>query len=277
MGTATYFSPEQAEGIGVDARSDIYSLGVVLFEMLTGRPPFLGDTPVAVASKHVRDTPPTAARAQPDVPVELEAVVMKAMAKSPDQRYRPPRTSAPTSSASSRAGRSWPARQRRRRRHRGHGRRWSRPGHGDRRAPHRGLPSCRAAAPGDGPSAPGRLGLAGAAGRCSWSPWRSSPISCVSTLHRAGSRCPTWSASRWPRPSRCCTAKGLVVGTDHRHGPTTATAGTVLSTDPAAGTNVSKKAVVNLVVSAGEAQVKVPSVGRRRPRERRGDAHERAA
>jgi len=87
MGTATYFSPEQAEGIGVDARSDIYSLGVVLFEMVTSRPPFLGDTPVAVASKHVRDQPPLPRDLTPNVPVALEAVIMKAMAKSPDDRY----------------------------------------------------------------------------------------------------------------------------------------------------------------------------------------------
>ena len=88
MGTATYFSPEQAEGMGVDARSDIYSLGVVLFEMVTGRPPFLGDTPVAVASKHVRDHPPAPRELNPAVPPTFEAVILKAMAKDPAFRYQ---------------------------------------------------------------------------------------------------------------------------------------------------------------------------------------------
>ena len=87
MGTAAYFSPEQAEGKGVDSRSDIYSLGVVLYEMSVGRPPFTGDSPVAVASKHVRDTPVLPREANPAVPAALEAVVMKAMAKNPDDRY----------------------------------------------------------------------------------------------------------------------------------------------------------------------------------------------
>jgi serine/threonine-protein kinase len=87
MGTATYFSPEQAEGLGVDARSDIYSLGVVLFEMVTGRPPFLGETPVAIASKHVREHPPMPREVNPAVPVDLEAVIMKCMAKNPEHRY----------------------------------------------------------------------------------------------------------------------------------------------------------------------------------------------
>ena len=87
MGTAAYFSPEQAEGKGVDARSDIYSLGVVLYEMAVGRPPFSGDSPVAVASKHVRDMPVLPRQANPAVPAALEAVVMKAMAKNPDDRY----------------------------------------------------------------------------------------------------------------------------------------------------------------------------------------------
>ena len=87
MGTAAYFSPEQAEGKGVDARSDIYSLGVVLYEMAVGRPPFTGDSPVAVASKHVRDQPVLPRVANPAVPAALEAVIMKAMAKDPADRY----------------------------------------------------------------------------------------------------------------------------------------------------------------------------------------------
>jgi serine/threonine-protein kinase len=87
MGTAAYFSPEQAEGKGVDSRSDIYSLGVVLYEMAVGRPPFTGDSPVAVASKHVRDQPVLPREANPAVPPALEAVIMKAMAKDPDDRY----------------------------------------------------------------------------------------------------------------------------------------------------------------------------------------------
>jgi beta-lactam-binding protein with PASTA domain/tRNA A-37 threonylcarbamoyl transferase component Bud32 len=87
MGTATYFSPEQAEGIGVDARSDIYSLGVVMFEMATGRPPFLGETPVAVASKHVRDHPPAPRELNPAIPTTFEAIILKSMAKDPAHRY----------------------------------------------------------------------------------------------------------------------------------------------------------------------------------------------
>ncbi len=88
MGTATYFSPEQAQGYGVDGRSDIYSLGVVLYEMATGRPPFVGETPVAVASKHVRESPRAPRELNPGIPLALEAVIARAMAKEPEQRYQ---------------------------------------------------------------------------------------------------------------------------------------------------------------------------------------------
>ncbi len=88
MGTATYFSPEQAEGSPVDGRSDVYSLGVVLYEMLVGRPPFIGDTPVAVSSQHVHGTVPPMSEFSDSVPRDLEAIVMEALSKSPAQRYQ---------------------------------------------------------------------------------------------------------------------------------------------------------------------------------------------
>ncbi|MFN2388255.1 MAG: Stk1 family PASTA domain-containing Ser/Thr kinase [Actinomycetota bacterium] len=87
IGTAAYLSPEQAQGGAIDARSDVYSLGIVLYEMLTGAPPFTGDSPLSVAYKHVRETAPAASQANPDVPQALDAIVMKALAKNPDNRY----------------------------------------------------------------------------------------------------------------------------------------------------------------------------------------------
>src|SRR5256885_6448995 len=88
IGTAQYLSPEQARGERVDARSDIYSTGCVLYELLTGRPPFQGDSPVAIAYQHVREDPVPPSRVDPDVPPWADAIVLKAMAKSPADRYQ---------------------------------------------------------------------------------------------------------------------------------------------------------------------------------------------
>ena len=88
IGTAQYLSPEQARGENVDARSDVYSTGVLLFELITGSPPFTGDSPVAVAYQHVRENAPPPSSLNPDVPPELDAIVLKAMAKNPANRYQ---------------------------------------------------------------------------------------------------------------------------------------------------------------------------------------------
>ncbi|UXA18181.1 Stk1 family PASTA domain-containing Ser/Thr kinase [Mycobacterium sp. SMC-4] len=88
IGTAQYLSPEQARGVKVDARSDVYSLGCVLYEVLTGQPPFVGDSPVAVAYQHVREDPVPPSQRHSDISPELDAVVLKALAKNPDNRYQ---------------------------------------------------------------------------------------------------------------------------------------------------------------------------------------------
>ncbi len=87
MGTATYFSPEQAQGLATDQRTDVYSLGIVLYEMVTGHPPFVGETPVAIAYKHVKEEPVPPRELEPTVPEDFEAIVLAAIEKDRDDRY----------------------------------------------------------------------------------------------------------------------------------------------------------------------------------------------
>ena len=88
IGTAQYLSPEQAKGAPVTPASDIYSVGVVLYEMLTGKVPFTGDTPLEIAMKHLSTTPEPPSELRPDVPHELDSIVLRALAKSPADRYQ---------------------------------------------------------------------------------------------------------------------------------------------------------------------------------------------
>jgi serine/threonine-protein kinase len=88
IGTATYFSPEQAQGLNADGRSDIYALGVVMYELLTGVPPFVGESPVSVAYQHVREFAPPPSDLNPNIPDALDAIVMRCLEKDPRRRYQ---------------------------------------------------------------------------------------------------------------------------------------------------------------------------------------------
>jgi eukaryotic-like serine/threonine-protein kinase len=88
IGTAQYLSPEQARGAPVDQTSDLYSVGVVLYEMLTGQVPFTGDTPLEIAMKHLSEVPKPPSELRPDVPHDLDSVVLRALAKEPGERYQ---------------------------------------------------------------------------------------------------------------------------------------------------------------------------------------------
>ena len=112
MGTATYFSPEQAQGAQPDPRSDLYSLGIVMYEMAAGRPPFGGDNPVSIAYKQVHDYPTPLNQVVLDIPRPYEAIIAKLLTKDPAVRYSSPTRFAKTSAASATASALW---------------RWSRP------------------------------------------------------------------------------------------------------------------------------------------------------
>ena len=87
MGTAQYLSPEQARGAPVTAASDLYSVGIVLYEMLTGKTPFNGETPIEIAMKHLNEAPRPPSELRAEIPPELDQIVLRALAKEPHERY----------------------------------------------------------------------------------------------------------------------------------------------------------------------------------------------
>src|SRR5207302_2792590 len=87
-GTAQYLSPEQARGAAVDQRSDLYSIGIVLYELLTGEVPFTGETPVEIAMRHLSDTPRPPSTIRPEIPPDLDMIVLRALAKNPEDRFQ---------------------------------------------------------------------------------------------------------------------------------------------------------------------------------------------
>src|SRR5204862_6235033 len=87
IGTAQYLSPEQAQGAPVTPASDLYSVGIVLYELLTGTVPFAGESPVELAMKHLSKTPDAPSHMRPEIPRDVDFVVMRALAKSPEERY----------------------------------------------------------------------------------------------------------------------------------------------------------------------------------------------
>ena len=88
LGTVQYYAPEQAQGEIVNPAADVYALGIVMYEMLTGRTPFEGDTPVAVAMQHIQDAPLPPSQLNPNIPSALEEIIMRCLEKVPEMRYR---------------------------------------------------------------------------------------------------------------------------------------------------------------------------------------------
>ena len=204
IGTAQYLSPEQARGAPVDQRSDLYSMGIVLYEMLTGQVPFTGESPVEIAMKHLSDPPRPPSLLRPDIPPDLDMVVLRALAKNPEDRFQTAEEMDAELGARRRRRRR--DRRDRRRRDRGAlGRGARERSDGDRPAApaaHRGAPLVplrRSSA-----EAPTRLAVAArAAARRGGRPWRASTRSARSRTRSAARTRPRCrSSSRCGRTSR---------------------------------------------------------------------------
>jgi eukaryotic-like serine/threonine-protein kinase len=246
VGTAQYLSPEQARGETVDSRSDVYSAGCLLYELLTGRPPFVGDSPVAVAYQHVREPALPPSDHDTDLPPEIDAIVMKALAKRVEDRYQ---SAAAMRSDSERdlAGRPVQAQL---------------PPAVPESAPTAATAVVPTPLEDEDDGSRGRTGLLIAlgllllvliAGAAYLLPRLfESPPEQVATPNVIGK---TENAAR-----AAIGDAGLAVGTIDRENSDSVPSGRVISQDPDVDTFVDPDSRVDLVISLGEAQVAVPSV-----------------
>ena len=251
IGTAQYLSPEQARGAPVDQTSDLYSTGIVLFELLTGEVPFTGDSPVEIAMKHLAETPPTPSELRPDVPDDLDLVVV---ARAREGAGRP----LPVRRRDGRRPRDGRARRTRRRRD-GRG--------GDDGPLRRAARSTRPPRPRSSGGRRRRSTSRPTRGRPLW-PWLvgigarrsrcSSAASSSTTRSRTSSRAPRPSPSRTSSASRQAlavndiTEEGLVPQV-RRVSNSDVEEGLVFAQNPTEGTRVDKETVVRIDVSSGQA------------------------
>ena len=241
MGTAQYLSPEQAQGAPVDARSDLYSIGITLYELLTGRVPFDGDSAVTIALKQVNEAPVPPSAYNAAVTPELDAVVLRALAKDPADRF----PDADAFTAALEDARRAPA---------GDGRHGARAGAattpGRPRRPARSRPSPRT------PSRrPARAGGCGCSASCS--SWPSSPARCCSRT-RTRRSCRSVVGADQASAETTLRAAGFEVDSVTRTSPKAK--GIVLGQDPPGGEKADKGSTVTLTVSDGPESRAVPTV-----------------
>jgi beta-lactam-binding protein with PASTA domain/tRNA A-37 threonylcarbamoyl transferase component Bud32 len=278
IGTAQYLSPEQARGERVDARSDLYSTGCLMYELLTGRPPFTGDSPVAIAYQHVRENPVPPSRIDPSLPPWADSIVLKAMAKSPGDRYQ---SAAVMNADIQRAASGMQVAAA------------MQPTRADyyddpQRTQQMGPQTMMGAAPttvspyqqtgyqtgyqqpygfgNGGPDGGGDLEQRGGARR--WLPWVISGLVVVAAiivavvlLHGGGgasASVPLVNGQTWKSAEAQIKAAGLVP-VEHQQASSTVQSGRVISTSPDNGNNVAKGGTVTVNVSTGAGKISLPS------------------